>query len=163
MRNTDNYLFAVSFTVFDQSGVALVSAPNASAAFQILKNQGRYNCNHGQDYILVQTRNLGLYTCLCPEVLMESFVSALIAYDKFISKADSFVGPEGPQGPVGPQGPPGVTEFATTEDILALFGHTDNNQIHGSVIVLGSQNSVSDGNILFNDSSSIQGNNIILS
>ncbi len=162
MRNTDNYLFAVSFTVFDQSGVALVSAPNASTAFQILKNQGRYNCNHGQDYILVQTRNLGLYTCLCPEVLMESFVSALIAYDKFISKADSFVGPEGPQGPVGPQGPPGVTEFATTEDILALFGGGGGtpSYISGNTIILGDD--YVQGNTIVLVTSTVSNNSIIL-
>ena len=86
---TDAYhLYTISFTVGSESGIALVAARDDKAAFQILKNGGSRHCD---GYSLIQIRDIGMSTCCCYGLLMESYVNALQAYDAIMSAANHFI------------------------------------------------------------------------
>lgn len=96
----DNHLFVISFTAGSESGLALVTAPDERVAVQVLRNSGKYNCSP-DSYTVIQCRNLGLTSSIRMELLMESYVNALVAFDALSQIAPK----EGPRGPEGPDGP----------------------------------------------------------
>lgn len=87
--NEERYLFGLSFTVGSNTGIALVVASSERQAFQLLKNSGRYNCSPDK-YTLIQSRNLGLSSCLPYELLFEEYTNAKVVYDAFLKLADKF-------------------------------------------------------------------------
>ena len=82
------YLFAISFLFGNESGLAIVSATNERKAWEILRNQGKYN-GSPDGYQIEATRNVGLYTQEQCTLILESYTNALVAFDaitSFISK-----------------------------------------------------------------------------
>ena len=92
-----NHLYLMSFVVGSDSGLALVSAPTARQADQLLRNGGKYN-GSPSSYTILQTRDIGLASTLRTEVLMESYVNALVAFDAIMSVANKYIGPQGYEG-----------------------------------------------------------------
>ena len=94
--NTNN-LYIISFVVGSDSGLAFLSAPTEDAAIQTLRNSGKWN-GEPDSYKILQCRNIGMATTIRNELLMESYVNALAAYDAILSATTPYVGPMGPQG-----------------------------------------------------------------
>lgn len=99
------HLYAISFTVGAEAGLALVAAQDEKSAFQILKNGGSRHCD---GYSLIQTRDIGMTANCHYGLLLESYVNALQAFDAITSVANYMRGPAGPVGPQGPQGEDGI-------------------------------------------------------
>lgn len=91
-------LYVLSFAVGSESGLAMVSAPTATEAFQILKNSGSRYC---EGYTLIQSRDIGMTAKCNYGLLLESYVNALEAYDAICSVADQLKGVKGDQGDRG--------------------------------------------------------------
>jgi hypothetical protein len=86
MAQTNNQLFVYSFTFMNQSGLALIAARNEPEGFGVLKRQGK-NMAQGNQYRLVEARNLGIYYCDSqPGIILETYTNAIVAYEA-ISKA----------------------------------------------------------------------------
>lgn len=121
-------LYVVSFTVGAESGLAMVAAPNATKAFQILVNSGS-RC--GEEYVLIQTRDIGMTSQCHYGLLLESYVNALEAYDAICSVADQLKGVKGDRGERG-NGIVGVEETVVShadEGInVVTFYDADGNQ-----------------------------------
>ena len=95
-----NHLYIVSFTAGADSGLAFLSAPLPSDAVSLLRNTGRYNGT--QDlYQIIQCRDIGMSTSIRNELLLESYVNALVAFDVISSAAQKYVGPKGDKGETG--------------------------------------------------------------
>ena len=90
----------MSFVVGADSGLAFVSSRSEKEAVQILRNAGKYN-GFPQKYQILQCRNIGMTTSFRSELLMESYVNALSAYDALVSAVTPFIGPVGPKGDRG--------------------------------------------------------------
>lgn len=88
--NNINHLYALSFTVGTEAGLALVAATSDTQAFQILKNSGQRNCC-ADNYTLIQSRDIGISNACAYGLLMESYVNSLTAYDAIVSVADRFI------------------------------------------------------------------------
>lgn len=97
--NTNN-LYIISFTAGADSGLALVSASLPSSAVSILKNTGRYN-GTPDDYKIIQCRSIGLASAMHSELLLESYVNALVAYDVISNAIRKYIGPKGDKGETG--------------------------------------------------------------
>lgn len=104
--NEKRYLFGLSFTVGSNTGIALVVASSERQAFQLLKNSGRYNCSPDK-YTLIQSRNLGLSSCLPYELLFEEYTNADIVYKAFERLASQIKGNDGKDGSAGKDGKDG--------------------------------------------------------
>lgn len=102
-KDRENSLFVISFDAGSEAGLALVTARNEKDAVQILRNSGKYNSDPGS-YHIQQTRNIGLSTTIRTELLMESYVNALTAYEAIVSVANMLVGPPG-------EGEPGKSAY----------------------------------------------------
>lgn len=85
-----NSLYAISFTVGAESGIALVAASNEGQAMEVLRNSGNRACAE-PGYTLIQIRNIGMSTSCVYGLLLESYVNALQAYDAIVSVADHFI------------------------------------------------------------------------
>ena len=75
-----NHLYVASFTAGGDSGLALMAASSERTAISILKNSGRYN-GEPSKYSVIQIRDLGVSSSMQSELLLESYVNALVAYD----------------------------------------------------------------------------------
>lgn len=102
-KDRENSLFVISFDAGAEAGLALVTARNERDAVQILRNSGKYNSDP-ESYHIQQTRNIGLSTTIRTELLMESYVNALTAYEAIVSVANMLVGPPG-------EGEPGKSAY----------------------------------------------------
>lgn len=90
MSQNCTYLYAVSFTVGAESGLALIAAPTERDAIQVLKSSGsRSACSKG--YTIIQTRDIGMTAACNFGILMESFVNAMEAYDALVKLANKFI------------------------------------------------------------------------
>ena len=87
----------MSFVVGADSGLALASASSERQAEQLLRNGGKYNGSPSK-YTILQTRDIGLASTLRTEILMESYVNALVAFDAIMSIAKKYEGPQGDPG-----------------------------------------------------------------
>ena len=96
------YLFALSFTAANQSGIAIVSASTQQDALRILKNSGRYN-GMPDAYVLVQATRLGVYTENRYELLFESYTNAIVAYDAIVNT---------------------IRHIVTKEEFIEILGYT---------------------------------------
>lgn len=99
------HLYAISFTVGAESGLAMVAAQDEKSAFQILKNGGSRHCD---GYSLIQTRDIGMTANCHYGLLLESYVNALQAFEAITSVANYMKGPAGEPGIQGPPGPQGA-------------------------------------------------------
>lgn len=106
MSSECNNLYALSFTVGKEAGLALVAAHDEAIAFQILKSSGSHSYST-PGYSLKQIRNLGMTTSCAFGLLMESFVNALEAYDAILEATNKLKGEQGERGYQGPQGEKG--------------------------------------------------------
>lgn len=95
-----NYLYALAFTVGGDSGIALVSARNDTDAMQILRNSGKYN-GVPLSYIITKIMNIGLTTTIRTELLFESYVNAMGAFDALIRAVKLLKGDKGDKGDPG--------------------------------------------------------------
>ena len=102
----NNSLFIVSFAAGGDSGLAMLSAASQNDAISLLRNTGRYN-GTPDAYQIIQARNIGMSTSIRSELLLESYINALVAYDAISSSINVLVGPKGDTGGQGPQGEPG--------------------------------------------------------
>ena len=100
MGCTNNNLYIMSFVVGADSGLAFVAASNESQAIQVLRNAGKYN-GFPTKYQILQCRNIGMTLSISTQLLMESYVNALSAYDAFVSAITPFIGPKGDKGDRG--------------------------------------------------------------
>lgn len=82
-----NNLYIISFLACSEAGLALVSAASDSSAISILRNSGKYNGN-SEAYQIIQIRNIGLGSSIQSELLMESYVNALVAYEAIVKSLD---------------------------------------------------------------------------
>lgn len=115
MDCTNNNLYIMSFVVGADSGLAFVAASNESQAIQILRNGGKYN-GFPTKYQILQCRNVGMSLSISTQLLMESYVNALSAYDAFVSAITPYIGPKGDKGDRGESGPvPFDTVIATID------------------------------------------------
>ena len=95
-----NHLYVASFTAGGDSGLALMAASSERTAISILKNSGRYN-GEPSKYSIIQIRDIGLSSGLATELLLESYINALVAYDAIMSVVNKYVGPKGDKGDKG--------------------------------------------------------------
>ena len=124
----ETHLYALSFTVGSESGIALVAAGSASQAFQILKDSGSRNCHDGNHYVLIDNRDIGM-VCNCHYgLLMESFVNALQAYDAIMSAANRLIGPKGDTGEKGEKGDISYLMFSLNDngELIYEWANADN-------------------------------------
>ena len=84
MSTECTYLFAISFLLGSESGLAIVSARNAAQARTVLKNQGKYN-GTPERYQIEVTKNIGLYTQEQCTLILESYTNALVAFDAILA------------------------------------------------------------------------------
>lgn len=96
----DNHLFVISFTTGSETGLAVVTAPTERRAIDVLKHTGRYN-GYPEAYKILESRNMGLTTCLRTELFLESYVNSAVVFDA-LSRIAPKEGPRGPEGPAGP-------------------------------------------------------------
>lgn len=90
MSNSCNNLYAISFTVGAESGLALIAAPTERDAIQVLRSSGsRSACSKG--YTIIQTRDIGMTASCNFGILMESFVNAKEAYDAIVQAAQRII------------------------------------------------------------------------
>ena len=101
-----NYLYALAFTVGGNSGIALVSARSEADAMQVLRNSGQYN-GVPFSYIINQIRNIGLTSTIRTELLLESYVNAMGAYEALIREVECLKGDKGDKGDKGEDGEKG--------------------------------------------------------
>ncbi len=87
---TANNLYIISFTVGADSGIALVSARTDRESVQILRNGGKFNALP-ESYKPIQVRNLGLSASIRTELLMESYVNAMQAYNAILSSIGKYL------------------------------------------------------------------------
>lgn len=92
-----NYLYALAFTVGGNSGIALVSARSEADAMQILRNSGQYN-GIPFSYIINKIQNIGLTSTIRNELLLESYVNAMGAYESLINEVKCLKGEKGDKG-----------------------------------------------------------------
>ena len=92
-----NHLYIVSFTAGADSGLAFLSAPLPSDAVSLLRNTGRYNGTPDL-YQIIQCRDIGMSTSIRNELLLESYVNALVAYDVISNAIRKYIGPKGDNG-----------------------------------------------------------------
>ena len=97
---SNNNLYIISFVVGADSGLALLSARSEREAIQILRNSGKYN-GFPHKYQILQARNIGLSNSIRSELLMESYINALAAYDAIVSATSKFEGRKGDPGSPG--------------------------------------------------------------
>jgi len=100
----NNNLYLLSFVVGSESGLAMVSASSEATARQTLRNSGRYNWDP-KSYNIIQCRNIGVTASIRTELLIESYVNALTAYEAIISSLNKYIGPKGDKGCKGDPGP----------------------------------------------------------
>ena len=100
MADCTNHLYIASFAAGGDSGLAFISAPSERVAISILKNTGRYNGSPDM-YRILQIRDIGMSSNIRNELLMESYVNALVAFDAIVSATTPYIGPVGPQGTPG--------------------------------------------------------------
>ena len=88
MATPNIYLFIISFLYGDDSGLAMVSAPDIATALNVLKNSG---CHNGDPdgYTIIRHRNAGLYTQEGYELLHETYTNAEVAYDAISDRLDA--------------------------------------------------------------------------
>ena len=105
MSNTGNNLYAVSFTVGSESGIALIAAPNDRHAMDLLRNSG--SRSHSEPgYSLMKMENIGLTASCTYGLLMESYVNAREAYDAIVEVVGKIAkGEKGDKGDKGDTGP----------------------------------------------------------
>jgi hypothetical protein len=96
----NNNLYVVSFIAGGESGIALLSAPSDREAISLLKNSGRYNGTPDL-YHVEQCRNIGVLTSIRNELLLESYVNALVAYKAILDAANRSKGIPGDKGETG--------------------------------------------------------------
>lgn len=96
-----NNLYIVSFIVGGESGLAFLSAPSEREAISLLRNSGRYNGDPNL-YQIEQCRNIGVVTSIRNELLLESYVNALVAYQAILDAANRSKGIPGDKGDPGP-------------------------------------------------------------
>lgn len=97
---SSNHLYIISFTAGADSGLALVSAALPSTAISILKNSGSHNGNP-EAYSIIQCRDIGMSSSIRSELLLESYVNALVAYDVIANAVLKYKGPKGDKGETG--------------------------------------------------------------
>ena len=90
----------MSFVAGADSGLAFLSAKSPDEAMSLLRNTGRYN-GTPDTYKAIQIRDIGMATTIRSELLLESYVNALVAFDAIVSATTPYVGPIGPIGPRG--------------------------------------------------------------
>ena len=109
----ETHLYVLSFVVGSESGLAMVSAPTATEAFQILKNSGSRYC---EGYTLIQSRDIGMTTQCNYGLLLESYVNALEAYNAILSAANKLIGRKGDKGDQGDRGELTYLIFSLDDD-----------------------------------------------
>ena len=87
----------MSFVVGADSGLAFICARNEKDAMRILQNSGRYN-GTPEAYKAIQIRDIGMSSSMNSELLLESYVNALVAYDAIYNAVKIYTGPQGPEG-----------------------------------------------------------------
>ena len=98
MQNCFNtHLYIASFVAGSDSGLAFISAASEKDAIQVLRNTGRYN-GTPDEYKILQIRDIGMSSTIRSELLMESYVNALVAFDAISAVVKPYIGPQGPQG-----------------------------------------------------------------
>lgn len=90
----------MSFVVGADSGLAFLSASSSTEAMQLLRNAGRYN-GTPDAYKAIQIRDIGMSTSIRSELLLESYVNALVAFDVISSAIVKYIGPKGDKGDRG--------------------------------------------------------------
>ena len=111
MSCNNNNLYVLSFTVGSESGIALISAASEWDAKNMLRNGGRYNCAT-PGYIINRCRNIGVTASIRNEILIESYVNALVAYDAIVSALNGISAPVGDAS--------GVVHYDMRQDISEL-------------------------------------------
>ena len=99
-----NYLYLISFIVGAESGLAMVAAPDERTAKQTLRNSGKWNGVTGA-YEIIDCRNIGVTACMETDLLLESYVNAMTAFNAIISSMNKYIGPTGEKGKTGDTGP----------------------------------------------------------
>lgn len=107
MRTDCINVYILSFVAGKDTGLAIAAARSANEAFQLLKNYGNYNCRPDM-YKLSNSLDLGLSTNIAPELLLESYVNALGAFDAFVKCVQKYTGPQGIPGKDGEDGKDGA-------------------------------------------------------
>ena len=92
-----NHLYIMSFVAGADSGLAFLSAKSPDEAMSLLRNTGRYN-GTPDTYKAIQIRDIGMSSTIRSELLMESYVNALVAYDAISNVIRPYIGPVGPRG-----------------------------------------------------------------
>ena len=111
----DNHIYVLSFTSGSETGLAIVTAATERNAINVLRNSGRYN-GFPDAYKILESRNLGVTACIRTELIMESYVNAMLAF-----KALTTIAPvQGEKGGPGDKGDPGLSAY----DIARLAGYT---------------------------------------
>lgn len=87
----------MSFVAGADSGLAFLSAKSPDEAMSLLRNTGRYN-GTPDEYKAIQIRDIGMATTIRSELLLESYVNALVAFDAIYNAARVYVGPQGIPG-----------------------------------------------------------------
>lgn len=87
----------MSFVAGADSGLAFLSAQSPDEAMSLLRNTGRYN-GTPDTYQAVQIRDIGMATTIRSELLLESYVNALVAFDAIYNAVKIYTGPQGDPG-----------------------------------------------------------------
>ena len=95
-----NHLYIISFTAGGDSGLAFLSAGLPSDAVSLLRNTGRYN-GTPDAYKIIQCRDIGMASSIRNELLLESYVNALVAFDAISAAITPYIGPKGEKGETG--------------------------------------------------------------
>ena len=116
-----NHLYALSFVVGADSGVALVSARNNADATRVMKNVGKYNGNPDL-YVVDEVLDLGFTSSVITSLLVESYVNALGAFDALKNYVKWIKGEQGERGEKGDKGDPFTYEDFTPTQLASLKG-----------------------------------------
>lgn len=100
-------MYAISFTVGAEAGLALVVSTDEKSAIGLLKTSGSRNWSSPNGYQIVQCRDMGVTDSCYSGLLMESFVNAVEAFAAIVSAANRLVGPKGDTGAPGARGEKG--------------------------------------------------------
>ena len=116
-----NHLYALSFVVGADSGVALVSARNNTDAIRVMKNVGKYNGNPDL-YIVDEVLDLGFTSSIITSLLVESYVNARGAFDALVNYVKWIKGEPGERGEKGDKGDPFTYDDFTPTQLASLKG-----------------------------------------